>query len=101
MPGWQASLWPACAQWSREYMQTAFGSNAVVVGEMSMQLADYLSYLDGAHDEMPLYLFDKAFVEKAPILQSGFEVTHMHRYPSIWPPALYPLPCHCCWSGIS
>lgn len=55
-------------------MLHAFGDQAVVVGEMDMQLQDYLAYLDRSCDEMPLYLFDKRFTDKAPGLLNEFQV---------------------------
>lgn len=39
-----------------------------------MTLQTYLSYLDTMRDEMPLYLFDKGFADKAPSLRRDIEV---------------------------
>ena len=43
-----------------------------------MKFEDYLMYCDASTDDMPLYLFDKDFVKKAPHLAHDFEVVHHH-----------------------
>ena len=40
-----------------------------------MRFKDFLQYLDLNTDDMPLYLFDKEFANKAPHLADDFEVT--------------------------
>lgn len=69
-----AAAWPAKDRWTRSYLLKAFHTKQVVVGEMNMTLQTYLSYLDTMRDEMPLYLFDKGFADKAPSLRRDIEV---------------------------
>eukprot|EP00793_Prasinoderma_coloniale_P004138 PRCOL_00006314-RA len=71
--------WPACARWSRAYLEEAYGANPAVVGGYEMRVADYHRYCDAvesgaAVDDQPLYLFDKHFASRAPRLARDYGV---------------------------
>lgn len=56
--------WPICSKWSidsllRDYAHVEFRAEAV-----DWTLARYCAYMKENHDESPLYLFDRKFVEK-------------------------------------
>eukprot|EP00803_Ostreobium_quekettii_P005108 evm.model.scf_611.4 EVM.evm.TU.scf_611.4 scf_611:63945-73681(+) len=68
------TLWPAFQKWDNKYLCSAFGDAPVVAGGYNMQLEDYLEYCQLQSDEMPLYLFDKEFASKAPILAKDYYV---------------------------
>lgn len=70
----QAKGWPARKKWTRGYLRRAFKGQKVVAGNYPMTFDDYLSYLDGATDDMPLYLFDCKFAAKAPALAADYSV---------------------------
>ncbi len=70
----QVSHWPGREKWTRKYLSEAFHGQAVVVGEYPMGFDDYLAYMDANVDEMPLYLFDKHFADKAPALAADYKV---------------------------
>jgi len=69
-----AAGWPAISKWSDDYLRQAFGDSAVLAGEYEMTFDQYCQYAGTTVDEMPLYLFDKDFVKKAPALESDFSV---------------------------
>ncbi|KAI8464575.1 MAG: hypothetical protein J3K34DRAFT_388468 [Monoraphidium minutum] len=69
-----AGSWPAVKKWTRPYLMQAFAGREVIVGNAPMRLAPYLAYADANADEMPLYLFDKAFALAAPQLAGDYSV---------------------------
>ncbi|KAF8065440.1 F-box protein [Scenedesmus sp. PABB004] len=71
-----AAGWPALAKWSREYLSAALAGRPVIVGNMPWRFAAYAAYCDtGApQEEMPLYLFDKAFASACPALAADYWV---------------------------
>ena len=71
----QAQRWPGRKRWTRRYLQKAFEGQTVVAGSYAMSFADYLAYMDGSADDMPLYLFDCKFADKAPQLAADYKVT--------------------------
>lgn len=71
----QVSSWPAKKKWSRKHLGKAFKDSKVIVGEYPMSFKDYLLYMDRCTDDMPLYLFDKQFLKKAPKLASEYKVS--------------------------
>ena len=71
----QAAEWPAVHKWTRSHLEASYGRNATVVGDMDMQLTHYMQYMDHTTDEMPLYLFDKAFIRAAPALEPDFQAS--------------------------
>ena len=70
----QAAAWPALREWSSQHLAASYGSAPTLVGDMPMALPDWLQYLRTSQDDMPLYLFDKAFCESAPSLAADFQV---------------------------
>lgn len=73
----QVSQWPAMGKWNRKHLRKAFHQKPVIVGEYPMDFDNYLAYMAANTDEMPLYLFDKRFADKAPSLAHDYEVTRM------------------------
>jgi hypothetical protein len=66
--------WPARKLWTRRYLRRAFKGKHVVAGNYAMAFDDYLAYADASQDDMPLYLFDSKFAEKAPRLAADYSV---------------------------
>ncbi|GMH45627.1 hypothetical protein BSKO_13584 [Bryopsis sp. KO-2023] len=69
-----ASTWPAFKSWNRQYLSKAFSGKKIVAGNYDMDFEGFLTYCDSQNDEMPLYLFDKKFVEKSPMLGKDYRV---------------------------
>eukprot|EP00879_Flechtneria_rotunda_P033329 GHRR01036900.1.p1 GENE.GHRR01036900.1~~GHRR01036900.1.p1 ORF type:complete len:308 (+),score=57.43 GHRR01036900.1:176-1099(+) len=70
------SDWPALEKWDRNYLAAALAGRPVIVGNMPWRFGSYLAYCKkGAEqDEMPLYLFDKAFASASPQLAQDYQV---------------------------
>ncbi|WIA16759.1 hypothetical protein OEZ85_013410 [Tetradesmus obliquus] len=68
--------WPALTKWSRQYLTAALAGRPVIVGNMPWRFSAYMAYCDSgaAQDEMPLYLFDKAFAAASPQLAGDYRV---------------------------
>ena len=64
---------PTHRMWSRETLTSSRGDTAFTVGGYEMRLSDFWSYCDRSSDDLPLYLFDKAFAEKAPELATQYD----------------------------
>ena len=65
--------WPATrGEWTRDRLLATHGDVKFTVGGYQMRLRDFYAYGDGARDDLPLYLFDKKFCEKAPSLAAGY-----------------------------
>jgi hypothetical protein len=68
--------WPAVrdARWSREAMSSdkRWADAKFTVGGYEMRLRDFWRYVDGSRDDLPMYLFDKRFAEKAPGLAKDY-----------------------------
>lgn len=74
--------WPALGKWTCKHLKKAFHQKPVIVGEYPMDFDEYLAYMAMNTDEMPLYLFDKHFADKAPSLAHDYQVTWMMPSPS-------------------
>ncbi|KAJ9523551.1 hypothetical protein QJQ45_007246 [Haematococcus lacustris] len=66
-------------QFREQYEETnrpvqAFREHAVIAGSFDVTMATYLAYAATTWDEMPLYLFDKRFMEACPALGQDFQV---------------------------
>lgn len=83
MHGLQVGQWPALGKWTRKHLKKAFSQKPVIVGEYPMDFDDYLAYVAANTDEMPLYLFDKHFANKAPSLAHDYQVTQMMFSPNM------------------
>ena len=70
----QVTQWPAMTRWSDSYLQQAFEGQDVIVGDAPMAFDAYLRYAQQQRDELPLYLFDKHFADKAPQLAVDYSV---------------------------
>lgn len=69
-----AAKWPALKKWSMESLEAAFAGKDIIAGNYPMPFPTYSAYAHNTIDEMPLYLFDKDFVTKAPQLAKDFSV---------------------------
>ncbi len=67
--------WPAKRKWTRKYLRKAFKGKRIVAGNYDMRFSDYRAYVRQSRDDMPLYLFDKEFVKKAPHLADDYQVS--------------------------
>lgn len=69
----QVETWPAVQKWTVSYLQKVFKGKNIVAGNYEMPFDTYVHYMRGNRDELPLYLFDKHFVQKAPELANDFQ----------------------------
>lgn len=69
-----AKEWPALKKWSRDALTQKFGDVDFVVGGYDMSLRDFFALSDQGKDDVPLYLFDPKFGEKAPELAEDYAV---------------------------
>ena len=80
----QASSWPARKKWTRAYLKEAFKGQDVVAGNYRMAFEDYLAYTDASCDDMPLYLFDSKFAQKAPQMAADYKVNLPRLQPTLY-----------------
>ena len=66
--------WPASQRWTPAYLKKALKGQSVLAGDYPMSFDDFLAYSQRSCDEMPLYLFDKHFANKAPQLAADYKV---------------------------
>lgn len=66
--------WSALEKWTPKYLKAAFGEQQTLAGDYSMSFENFLAYSRRAHDEMPLYLFDKHFADNVPQLADDYKV---------------------------
>lgn len=66
--------WPALQKWSSKHLKKAFSGQQILAGDYPMSFENFLAYSQRSHDEMPLYLFDKYFADKAPQLADDYKV---------------------------
>lgn len=69
-----AGNWPALKKWTKQYLAQAFKGKKVIVGNYPMSFSTYLDYMSRHDDDMPLYLFDKTFLDTAPQLADDYAV---------------------------
>lgn len=73
--------WPIYGKWSIESLLRDYGQVAFRAESVDWRLQTYMSYMNNQHDESPLYLFDRGFVEKM-----GLKVGRGVQGASYWPP---------------
>lgn len=56
--------WPVYRDWSTEVMLAKYGDISFRAEAVDWPLKTYVEYMYNNHDESPLYLFDRSFVEK-------------------------------------
>lgn len=56
--------WPSYRIWDLDYLLRSYGNVQFRAEAVDWPLKTYRKYMQSAHDESPLYLFDRAFVEK-------------------------------------
>ena len=59
--------WPVYREWSTEAMLGEYGDVSFRAEAVDWPLKTYVEYMNDNQDESPLYLFDRAFVEKMDI----------------------------------
>lgn len=67
--------WPALHKWDSKSLRKAFKGQHILAGDYPTSFDNFLAYSQRSHDEMPLYLFDKHFAQKAPQLAADYKVT--------------------------
>jgi hypothetical protein len=70
------SQWPAASKWTPEHLIATCGDASFDAGGFSLSMAQYFRYAASVEgqDDQPLYLFCKAFADKAPALAGDFSV---------------------------
>lgn len=67
--------WLGYKLWTMESLIAKYGDVKFRAESVDWKLRDYVSYMENQEDESPLYLFDKAFVEKTNgDMEAGFTV---------------------------
>lgn len=67
--------WPGYYEWTIASLVSKYGSVRFRAEGVEWKLGDYYSYMKDQNDESPLYLFDRAFVEKTDgEMENGFTV---------------------------
>ena len=56
--------WPVCQDWNEQSLAERYGDVAFRAESVDWPLRTYVKYMNDNTDESPLYLFDRAFVEK-------------------------------------
>ena len=56
--------WPCYTKWNWDYLANMY-SEDIHAGGYTFRMNDYILYMQESHDEQPLYIFDKKFVEKS------------------------------------
>ncbi|CAM9281999.1 unnamed protein product [Ectocarpus sp. 6 AP-2014] len=69
--------WPALEKWTRSRLSAAHGDLRLHAGGLEFALKDYLRYARESKDELPLYVFDKRFVDKCPDLGREYDVPNV------------------------
>jgi len=77
--------WRAYQQWSNTYLVKKYADVKFRAEAVDWPLDTYNDYMNNSHDESPLYLFDRAFVEKM-----GLQVSAEPRNDAdYWPPTCF------------
>eukprot|EP00927_Polykrikos_kofoidii_P033081 TRINITY_DN28011_c0_g1_i1.p1 TRINITY_DN28011_c0_g1~~TRINITY_DN28011_c0_g1_i1.p1 ORF type:complete len:576 (+),score=74.70 TRINITY_DN28011_c0_g1_i1:87-1730(+) len=74
-----AASWPAFGRWSKEALLERFGEVSFECGPCELPLRDYFAYADRNCDEAPLFVFDRLFPKRAPLLLDDYEVPTVFR----------------------
>jgi Cupin-like domain len=56
--------WPVFGKWCQEALLDKYGDVAFRAEALDWPLSTYIDYMNNNHDESPLYLFDRNFVQK-------------------------------------
>jgi hypothetical protein len=73
--------WPVYGKWTPEYLLREYPDVKFRAEAVDWPMAKYMSYMSDNADESPLYLFDRAFVEK-----TGIPVGRDAANAAYWPP---------------
>lgn len=66
--------WPAHQKWTCNYLTEIFKDKNTIVGNYEMSFTNYISYLNEQKDDMPLYLFDKNFINTCFELEKDYTI---------------------------
>ncbi|MCJ1357995.1 MAG: hypothetical protein MMC33_007993 [Icmadophila ericetorum] len=69
----EITQWPAYKEWSTEALLKAYGDVEFRAEAVDWPLKTYVEYMNSNTDESPLYLFDRAFVEKMQVMVGQVE----------------------------
>lgn len=56
--------WPVFSKWCQEALLETYGDVEFRAEAVDWPLSTYIEYMNNTHDESPLYLFDKDFIQK-------------------------------------
>lgn len=70
----QMKQWPAISKWTDEYLKKQGGDSLFTAGGYQMTLDTYYKYAQHLRDDQPLYVFDKTFAQRLPILAHDYSV---------------------------
>jgi hypothetical protein len=73
--------WPIFSQWSTESLSKEYGNTKFRAEAVDWSLKTYVTYMSNTHDESPLYLFDRSYIEKM-----GLKYGRETKGASYWPP---------------
>jgi hypothetical protein len=76
--------WPVFQSWSEDALLAKYGNTTFRAEAVDWPLNKYISYMNNNADESPLYLFDRAFVDKMD-LKVGSSST-LNQEADYWPP---------------
>lgn len=71
--------WPAMKTWSRETLTERFGDAAFACGPCDLSLREWYAYANNNMDDVPLFVFDRFFQDRAPGLLKDYEVPKVFR----------------------
>lgn len=77
--------WPIYRTWSMERLLEKYADVSFRAESVDWPLRTYIDYMNNNHDESPLYLFDRAFVEKMNLVVSATS----DRAADYWPPTCF------------
>ena len=63
--------WQAYRTWTEQYLIAQYGDLSFVCESVNWPLKKYIDYMNNTHDESPIYLFDRGFVEKMGLQEDG------------------------------
>ncbi|ORY09438.1 F-box domain-containing protein [Clohesyomyces aquaticus] len=76
--------WPIYEKWTPETLLFKYADVPFRAEAVDWPLKKYMSYMSNSHDESPLYLFDRSFVERTGIA-TGRDVPNA----AYWPPSCF------------
>lgn len=76
--------WPVYGKWTPEHLLQTYPDVKFRAEAVDWPMSKYMDYMSNSSDESPLYLFDRAFVEK-----TNISVGHHVPSAAYWPPTCF------------